>query len=78
MQVRRNLGYTSMEIAIELVEMRRRWLPFLPASSQWLGALTWWPLRMTAPLSFRRLPRGLDRLNIPWPGLQNHFFKLSV
>ncbi|NRA34924.1 MAG: class I SAM-dependent methyltransferase [Polyangiaceae bacterium] len=77
-QLRRNLGYTSMEIAIELVEMRRRWLPFLPASSQWLGALTWWPLRLTAPLSFRRLPRALDRLNVPWPGLQNHFFRLSV
>ena len=76
--VRRNLGYTSMEIAIELVELRRRWLPFLPASSRWLAALTWWPLRLSAPLSFQGLPRALDLLEIPWPGLQNHFFKLQA
>jgi SAM-dependent methyltransferase len=76
-EVRRNLGYTSMEIAVELVELRRRWLGFLPSNSPLLSALTWWPLRVVAPLSFQLLPRVLERFSIPWPGLQNHFFKLQ-
>ena len=38
--VRRNYAYTSMEIAVELVEMRRRHLRLLPHTSPFLGALT--------------------------------------
>jgi SAM-dependent methyltransferase len=74
---RRNYGYTSMEIAIELVAARRKWLPFLPRASTGLGTVTWNLLRLTSPISFWAVPRTLDRLNVIWPGLQNHFFRLN-
>ena len=77
-EVRRNYGYTGMVTAEELVNLRRRWLPFLPKDSTTLGFLTWWALRGTAPLSFWVLPRMLSQLNIPWPRLQNHFFRLRL
>ena len=77
-EVRRNYGYTNLVTAEELVNLRRRWLPFLPRDSTTLGSLTWWVLRWTAPLSFCALPRVLSRLNIPWPRLQNHFFRLRL
>jgi protein-L-isoaspartate O-methyltransferase len=76
MEVRRNYGYTSMVTAEELVDMRRKWLPFLPKDSSALGSLTWWVLRATTPISFWALPRLFSLLNIPWPKLQNHFFRL--
>ena len=76
MEVRRNYGYTSMVTAEELVDMRRKWLPFLPKDSPALGSLTWWALRVTTPISLWALPRLLSLLNIPWPKLQNHFFRL--
>jgi len=75
-EVRRNYGYTNLVTAEELVNLRRRWLPFLPGDSTMLGSLTWWALRGTAPISFWALPRILLQLNIPWPRLQNHFFRL--
>lgn len=77
-EVRRNYGYTSMVTAEELVDLRRRWLPFLPRESAMLGTLTWWALRGTTPLSFWALPRVLFRLNVSWPRLQNHFFRLRL
>ncbi len=77
-ETRRNYGYTSMEIAIELVGARRRWLSFLPRQSTLLGAITWWCLRLTSPVSFWAVPRALERLNVAWPSLQNHFFRLST
>lgn len=77
-EVRRNYGYTSMVTAEELVDLRRKWLPFFPKDSPRLGFLTWWALRGTAPISFWALPRVLSQLNIAWPRLQNHFFKLSL
>ncbi len=77
-ETRRNYGYTSMEIAIELVGARRRWLPFLPRHSTLLGAMTWWCLRLTSPVSFWAVPRALKRLNVAWPSLQNHFFRLAT
>ncbi len=73
---RRNYAYTSMEVAVELVETRRKHLRFLPAQSPFLGALTWYSLRVIAPLTFGLLPRVLSRLQIHWPRLQNHFFRL--
>jgi len=76
MEVRRNYGYTSMVTAEELVDMRRKWLPFLPKDSPALGFLTWWALRVITPISLWALPRLLSLLNIPWPKLQNHFFRL--
>ena len=75
-EFRRNYAYTSMEVAVELVEARRKYLRFLPAQSPFLGALTWYSLRAIAPLTFWLLPRVLSRLQIKWPRLQNHFFRL--
>ena len=75
-EVRRNYGYTSMVTAEELVNLRRTWLPFLPRESSLLGSLTWWALRGIAPITLWALPRILSQLNIPWPSLQNHFFRL--
>ncbi|MDP6416935.1 MAG: hypothetical protein QGG54_18165, partial [Gammaproteobacteria bacterium] len=75
-EVQQNYGYTSMVTAENLVDLRRRWLPFLPKNSNALGSMTWWALRATSPLSFWALPRVFSRLNISWPRLQNHFFRL--
>ena len=75
-EIRMNYGYTSMVTAEELVDLRRKLLPFLPKDSLALGSLTWWALRMTTPISFWFLPRLFSLLNIPWPKLQNHFFRL--
>lgn len=77
-ELRPNYAYTRMEVAVELVEARRRFLRFLPAQSNFLGALTWFMLRGTAPLSFQLLPRIFSRLEIQWPYLQNHFFRLRA
>ncbi|PKB77985.1 MAG: hypothetical protein BZY70_00685 [SAR202 cluster bacterium MP-SInd-SRR3963457-G2] len=76
-EVRRNAGYTSMEIAEEAVVYRRKWLPFLPKDSNLFGYLTWWLLRLASPITFWALPRALSGLNVAWPRLQNHFFKLN-
>jgi len=77
-EVRRNYGYTNMVTAEELVNLRRRWLPFLPRNSTTIGSLTWWVLRGATPISFWALPQILSQLSIPWPGLQNHFFRLRI
>jgi SAM-dependent methyltransferase len=77
-EVRRNYGYTNLVTAEELVNLRRRWLPFLPGDSTTLGFLTWWALRGTAPISFWALPRIFSQLNVRWPRLQNHFFRLRL
>ena len=76
-EVRRNAGYTSKEIAEEAVVYRRKWLPFLPKDSNLFGYLTWWLLRLASPITFWALPRALSGLNVAWPRLQNHFFKLN-
>ncbi len=77
-EVRRNYGYTNLVTAEELVNLRRKWLPFLRKDSTMLGSLTWWALRGGAPISFWALPRLLSQLNIPWPRIQNHFFRLHL
>jgi hypothetical protein len=77
-EVRRNWGYTNMEYAVELVETRARLLPFLPRGSRLLGAATWWGLRAIGPVSFWLLPRLLSFLDLSWPRLENHFFRLSA
>ena len=74
---RRNYAYTYMEIAVELVEMRRRYLRWLPHTSPFLGALTWWSLRVASPVCFGLLPRAAAWLGVRWPKLQNHFFLLQ-
>ena len=77
-EVRRNYGYTNLVTAEELVNLRRRWLPFLPKDSTMLGSLTWWALRGVAPISFWALPRLLSQFSIQWPRIQNHFFRLRL
>ena len=77
-EVRRNYGYTNLVTAEEFVDLRRRWLPFFPTDSATLGSLTWWALRGITPISFWALPRLLSQLSIPWPRLQNHFFRLRL
>ena len=77
-EVRRNYGYNSMVTGEELVDLRRKWLPFLPKNSPTLGSLTWWALRATTAISLWALPRMLSQLNTSWPKLQNHFFKLRL
>ena len=71
-----NPGYRDIVMAEELVSLRRKWLPFIPKDSAFLGNLTWWMLRGTAPMSLWALPKALSGLNVPWPRLQNHFFLL--
>lgn len=78
MEVRRNYGYTNFVTAEELVNLRRRWLPFLPRYSTMLGSLAWWALTGTTPISLWALPQILSQLKIPWPRLQNHFFRLRI
>lgn len=75
-EVRRNYGYNAMVTGEAIVDLRRRWIPFLPAESPVLGALTWWGLRSTAPVSLWLMPRIFSLLGITWPKLQNHFFRL--
>ena len=77
-EVIRNSAYSNLLIAEEMVDCRRKWLPFLPKDSLLLGRLTWWGLRGITPLSFWALPQALSALNIPWPRLQNHFFRLRL
>jgi hypothetical protein len=77
-ELRRNYAYTGMEIAENLVDIRRKLLPFLPKNSSLLGGITWWTLRGMAPFSFWALPRLLSQLQITWPSLQNHFFRLTL
>ena len=77
-EVRQNSGYTSMVIAEELVDLRRKWLQFLPKDSQLLGTLTWSVLRAASPITFRALPQVLSQLKVSWPKLQNHYFKLQL
>jgi len=74
---RRNFAYTHMEIAVELVELRRRYLRILPHTSPFLGALTWWSLRAASPLCFGFFPRASAWFGRRWPKLQNHFFMLE-
>ena len=71
-----NPGYRDIVMAEELVSLRRKWLPFVPKDSAFLGNLTWWMLRGPAPMRLWALPKALSGLNIPWPRLQNHFFLL--
>ncbi len=75
-EVRRNYGYNAMLTGEALVDLRRRWMPFLPVESPFLGAFTWWGLRSTAPVSLWLMPRVFSLLGITWPPLQNHFFRL--
>ena len=75
-EVRRNYGYNAMVTGEALVDLRRKYLHFLPRKSPILDGLTWWGLRATAPVSLWLMPRMVSRIGITWPPLQNHFFRL--
>ncbi|MDA8793433.1 class I SAM-dependent methyltransferase [Bacteriovoracaceae bacterium] len=75
-KVKRNYGYTNLVTAEELVNLRRKRFPFLPYDSKTFDFATWYLLRGFSPISFWLLPRLFSGLNIHWPRLQNHFFKL--
>lgn len=75
-EVRRNYGYNAMVTGEALVDLRRKYLPLLPRKSPFLDGLTWWGLRVTAPVSLWVMPRMVSRIGITWPPLQNHFFRL--
>ena len=77
-EVVQNSAYSNLVIAEELVDFRRKWLPFLRKNSLLLGHLTWLGLRGITPISFWALPLALTALNIPWPRLTNHFFRLRL
>ena len=77
-EVIQNSAYSNLLFAEELVDFRRKWLSFLPKDSLLLGHLTWWVLRGITPISFWALPGALSALNVPWPKLQNHFFRLRL
>ncbi len=64
---RLNRGYESFEMAADLADL-------VPGPS---GAAVWSLLRAGAPLVFGALPRLLALARVPWPRLQNHFFRLA-
>lgn len=75
--IRRNRGYASMEIAVELVNLIRR-LPALRRRDPALvGRPLWRALQLTSPLSLGLLPRLVEAVGIEWPHLRNHFILLE-
>lgn len=77
-RVRRNNAYTSIEVAADLADARRRLLPLPGWAARVAGLLTWWGLRASAPISFGAMPWLLERLDVEWPALQNHFFRIAA
>ena len=59
-------GYTSTLIAEEMVDLRRKLMPFLPKQTLTLGSLTCGVIRVAAPLSFGTLPWTLTKLHVSW------------
>lgn len=76
--VRRNSAYTAIEVAADLADARRRLLPLPGWGSRLAGTMTWWGLRASAPISFGAVPRLLERLDVDWPVLHNHFFRIAA
>ena len=72
-----NRGYTSMEVAVNLVDLMRR-LPALKRRDPALvGVPLWHALRLTAPVSLGLLPRAISAAGVEWPHLTNHFLLLE-
>ncbi|MEC4673187.1 MAG: class I SAM-dependent methyltransferase [Nitrospirota bacterium] len=72
--VERNEPYVLLQMGCDLI---KKWKQTVPKPFQALpivGALTYWCLRIGAPL-MKRLPKILG---IPFPGLENHFFLLGT
>jgi len=72
--VERNEPYVLMQIGCELIKKWKRAIPESLQALRIVGRLTYWSMRLGAPL-IKRLPKALG---IPFPGLENHFFVLGT
>ncbi len=72
--VERNEPYVLMQVGCELIKKWKRAVPESLHALQFVGRLTYWGMRLGAPL-IKSLP-GVGR--IPFPSLKNHFFVLGA
>lgn len=72
--VERNEPYVLMQMGCELIKKWKQVVPKPLQALQIVGRLTYWFLRLAAPLA-KRLPKFLG---IPFPSLENHFFVLGT
>ncbi len=72
--VERNEPYVLMQMGCELIKKWKWAVPVPFQALQIMGRLTYWGMRLGAPL-IKRLPKILG---IPFPGLENHFFVLAT
>ena len=72
--VERNEPYVLMQMGCELIKKWKRAVPESLHALQTVGRLTYWGMRLGAPL-IKRLPKVLG---IPFPSLENHFFVLGA
>jgi SAM-dependent methyltransferase len=70
----RNEPYVLMQMGCELIKKWKRFAPKSFQALQIVGRLTYWGLRLGAPL-IKRLPKVLG---VPFPSLENHFFVLAT
>jgi len=70
----RNEPYVLMQMGCEWIKKWKRAVPELLQALQIVGRLTYFGLRLGAPL-FKRLPKVFG---IPFPSLENHFFVLGA
>lgn len=72
--VERNEPYVLMQMGCELIKIWKRAIPESLQALRIMGRLTYWSMRLGAPL-IKRLPKALG---IPFPSLENHFFVLGT
>jgi SAM-dependent methyltransferase len=75
-EIRPNRGYESFEIGADIAGLPQRFSQ--RGKSPRLGAAIWYLLNAVPAFSFRLVPRLMTRLGIPWPQLQNHFFRVGA
>lgn len=72
--VERNEPYALMQMGCDLIQKWKRVVPKPSQALPFVGGLTYWSIRVGAPL-IKRLPKILG---IPFPSLENHFFVLGT
>ena len=72
--VERNEPYVLMQVGCELIKKWKRAVPESLHALQIVGRLTYWSMRLGAPLI--KSLSGVGR--IPFPSLENHFFVLGA
>jgi SAM-dependent methyltransferase len=75
--IERNHGYDDMEIAVELVNIARRFPTLHRRDPAFVGRPLWRALQLTAPISLSLLPRMIEAMRFEWPHLTNHFLLLE-